>query len=112
MASDVGFNCLVTAIFDHLPLFFSRDAKTAQTLLLQAGYKLARQADGSPMLAMQAGDQAVCLFATPDKPLPKAKLIGDGAGSCFDALASEIRSRGFDVAASGASRETMRIETF
>lgn len=112
MASEEAFQAFLKATFEHLPLFFSKDAKAAQAALNDAGYRMARQPTGQPMLAMQVGDDAVCIFAKPDMPLPKAKLLGAGAAALFDRFVSEVRSRGFDAAAHGASQPGMRLETF
>lgn len=112
MCSEEAFQAFLKATFEHLPLFFSRDAKAAQTALNDGGYRMARQPNGQPMLAMQIGDDAVCIFAKPDMPLPKAKLLGVDAAELFDRLVFEVRSRGFDAAAQGSPRPGMRVETF
>jgi hypothetical protein len=101
VASEEAFQAFLKATFEHLPLFFSKDAKAAQAALNDAGYRMARQPTGQPMLAMQVGDDAVCIFARPEMPLPKTKLLGLGAAALFDRLASELRSRGFESAAQG-----------
>ncbi|WP_152569446.1 MULTISPECIES: hypothetical protein [Sphingomonas] len=112
MTDDHGFDALVEAIFDHLPLFFGGKSETAHDALAAVGYRMARQADGTPMLARPVGDGAVCLFAKPALPLPKAKLAAAGAAHLFDRLAEEIRARGFARAAPGTPRDGMRVETF
>lgn len=112
MASEEAFQAFLKATFEHLPLFFSKDAKAAQSALNDAGYRMARQPTGQPMLAIQVGDDAVCIFARPEMPLPKTKLLGLGAAALFDRLASELRSRGFESAAQGSPRPGMRVETF
>lgn len=111
MASEEAFQAFLKATFEHLPLFFSKDATAAQATLNDAGYRMARQPTGQPMLAMQVGDDAVCIFAKPDMPLPKTKLLGVGAAGLFDRFVSEVRSRGFDTAAQGVPRSGMRVET-
>ena len=112
MASEEAFQAFLKATFDHLPLFFSKDAKSAQAALNDAGYRMARQPNGQPMLAMQVSDDAVCIFAKPEIPLPKTKLLGVGAATMFDRFVAEVRSRGFDAAAQGSPRPGMRVETF
>jgi hypothetical protein len=112
VASEGAFQIFLNATFEHLPLFFSKDAKTAQVALNDVGYRMARQPTGQPMLAIQVGEDAVCIFAKPDMPLPKAKLLGVGAAALFDRFVSDVRSRGFVRAAEGSSRPGMRVETF
>jgi hypothetical protein len=112
VASEEAFQTFLRATFEHLPLFFSKDAQAAQVTLNDAGYRMARQPSGQPMLAMQVGDDAVCIFAKPDMPLPKVKLLGVEAAALFDRFVSEVRSRGFVAAAQGAPRPGMRVETF
>lgn len=112
MVSEEAFQTFLKATFEHLPLFFSKDAKAAQVALDDIGYRMARQLTGQPMLAMPVGDDAVCIFAKPKMPLPKAKLVGVGAAELFDRFVSEVQSRGFEKAAQGTSRPGMRVETF
>ena len=46
MVSEEAFQAFLRATFEHLPLFFSRDAKAAQEALNDAGYRKARQPTG------------------------------------------------------------------
>ncbi len=112
MENEEAYEAFVEAVLEHLPLFFSVDAASARDRLNQAGYRMARQLSGEPMVAKQVGDAAVCLFAKPSMPLPKAKLVGSGAGRLFDRFTATLETRGFQRAASGNPKPGMRIETY
>ena len=112
MTDEEAYEAFVDAVFEHLPLFFSGDATTARDQLNQAGYRMARQPSGEPMVAKQVADAAICLFAKPSMPLPKAKLVGKGAGRMFDRFTATIEERGFQKAAQGNARPGMRVETY
>jgi len=112
MASDEAFDAFVRAVFEHLPLFFNRDAAGAQAALNAAGYRMARQQDGQPMLALPVGRDAVCIVAKPDLPLPKAKLMAEGAAGHFDRFTEIVRAQGFQLASGDKARPGMRVETY